>query len=80
MEAAQPARHKGWRCHAVLNDALQLKAVNSIAWKYALNSFLTLNCPTELTSLWAFHNIIQFSCSRPTNQIAVFSRLNWIIL
>jgi hypothetical protein len=21
--------------------------------------------------------VIQFSCSRPTNQIAVFSRLNW---
>jgi hypothetical protein len=31
-------------------------------------------------SLWAFHNIIQFSCSQPTNQIAVFSRLNWFIL
>ncbi len=31
-------------------------------------------------TLQAFHNIIQFSCSQPTNQIAVFSWLNWIIL
>ncbi len=49
MEAAQPAGHKGWHCHAVLNDALRLKAVNSTAWKYALNGFVTLNYPTELT-------------------------------
>jgi hypothetical protein len=31
-------------------------------------------------TLWAFYNVTQFSCSRPTNQIAVFSRLNWFTL
>jgi hypothetical protein len=35
---------------------------------------------TRFVASQAFHNIIQLSCSRPTNQIAVFSRLNWFIL
>lgn len=28
---------------------------------------------------WAFYNVNQCSCSRPTNEIAVLSRLNWFI-
>ena len=33
-----------------------------------------------IISLLAFYNVIQFSCSRPTNQITVFSRLNWFYI
>jgi hypothetical protein len=35
---------------------------------------------TDLLSLWAFSNIIQFSCKNLANQISQNSRLNWIIL
>jgi hypothetical protein len=33
-----------------------------------------------VVSLWAFSNIIQFSCKNLANQISQNSRLNWIIL
>jgi hypothetical protein len=34
----------------------------------------------KLHTLWAFSNIIQFSCKNLANQISQNSRLNWIIL
>jgi hypothetical protein len=31
-------------------------------------------------TLWAFYNVIQFSCKNLANQILLNSRLNWITL
>ncbi len=48
--------------------------------KHVIHYKAQLNCIHSKLTLWAFYNIIQFSCSQLTNQIAVFSRLNWFIL
>ncbi len=43
---------------------------------FAVDELGEIDDKVLIFSLWAFYNVTQFSCSRPTNRIAVFSRLN----
>jgi hypothetical protein len=50
------------------------------AFRLSLEGLYQATSTQAKYSLWAFSNIIQFSCKNLANQISQNSRLNWIIL
>src|SRR5713226_9566268 len=71
--SALPLFHRRYPIHLGNGHAYQVT-------QKGLPSALYDTSTIGIQSLQAFYNVIQFSCSQPTNQIAVFRRLNWFIV